>query len=426
MGISVAACSSGGGSQQANSVVSASGQAPKGVTLTLWHNSADSPALENLYKAYEKASGNTISFVTIPGNTFPSVVQTKWATGARPDILEWHGNEADLLSLDGAKNMVDLSSLPFVKKEGTLAQLSGNINGKTYAATIGQLSVYGIFYNKQVLAKAGLQPPTSYADLASDCATLKAKEPGVTPLFEAGGDQWPPASLEAYLYTAQYNANNTYAKAILSGSAKLSDPSGPFVAGMKSYVSLRNSGCFNSDASTATWAQSLKAVLDGQAAMVANTSDSIPLLDADANGNLTKLVDTVGFVGVSATKPVAAYSPSPLGTFYVPITGNTTKERAAIGFINFITGAGYANYIKQADIIPTLSGTPTPPLPGLVEDVKLALDKGSALALDSPIPGFGMNMGPEGADLLAGQQNPQTVAARMQDYYLQAAASIGS
>jgi len=135
--VTLAACSSGGNSSPSASDNPLTGTAPKGVTLTLWHNAADPPALTDLYKAYEKASGNTISLVDIPPGTFPTTVQSKWATGARPDILEWHGNLTDFLALNGTQNMVDLTSLPFVKKEGSLAQLSGSDNGKTYAATIG-------------------------------------------------------------------------------------------------------------------------------------------------------------------------------------------------------------------------------------------------------------------------------------------------
>ncbi|WP_405846437.1 ABC transporter substrate-binding protein [Streptomyces sp. NBC_01518] len=182
IGLTASACAKGDDSAQSGKVADTSGKAPTGVTLTLWHNTADPTALLDLYKAYEKKSGNTIDLVDIPADSFPSTVQTKWATGARPDILEWHGNQVDVLSLNAAKNMIDLSALPFVKKEGTLADVSGTVGGKVYAATVGSLSVDGIFYNKQVFTKAGLQPPQTYAELAADCKILKAKTPGVTPI----------------------------------------------------------------------------------------------------------------------------------------------------------------------------------------------------------------------------------------------------
>ncbi|MCI3278891.1 ABC transporter substrate-binding protein [Streptomyces cylindrosporus] len=418
----VSACSGGSTAAPSGKVANTEGAAPKGVTLTLWHNTADSKALLDLYKAYEKKSGNTIKLVDIPADSFPSTVQTKWATGARPDILEWHGNRTDALSLNAAGTMLDLSKLPFVAKEGDLATVSGSVGGKTYAATIGALSISGIFYNKQVFAKAGLQPPQTYDDLAADCKVLKAKTPGVAPLFEAGGSQWPPQILSAFNYLAESNENQAYDTSILNGKAKLSDADGPFVAALTAYDKLRTAGCFNSDRTTAKWEDQMKAVLDGKAAMVAQNSDSIGLLNSDANGDTAKVDASVGFVGVSATKAVANYAPSPLGTYYVPSTGDSEKERAAVDFIEFATGAGYADYIKEAKIIPTLSGTTTPELQGLLQDVKKAYDQGATLSFNSEIPGFG-NFGPESSKLLADQESPQQVAAKMQAFYQQAAAA---
>jgi raffinose/stachyose/melibiose transport system substrate-binding protein len=422
LGMSLAACSSGASSQSsANDLLT--GASPTGVTLTMWHNTADSQALLDLYKAYEKASGNKIVFVNMPQSTFPTAVQTKWATGARPDILEWHGNEDDAESLNIAQNAIDLSSMAFVKKEGTLAQLAGNIDGKTYAASIGFPSVWGIFYNKKDFAKAGLSAPQTYADLASDCTVLKAKDAGVSPIYMAGGDQWPTAVLAGFDYMAQYNVGAAYDKSVTSGSAKLTDASGPFLAGMTAAEALDKSGCFNSDATTGTWLNSLKAVLNGSAAMVAQSSDSIAILDSDAS---SATVDAnVGFAAVSATKSVANFSPTPLGTYYVPKTGNTTKEKAAIGFIKFITGAGYAAYVKESGGIPTLSGTAVPPLQELWAEVEKAYDAGAALTVNSQIPGFG-NFGPVAAELFAGQLTAAQAASKMQAYYLQAQAAMGS
>lgn len=422
IGLTVSACSGGGTAAQAGKVASTDGAAPKGVTLTLWHNTADSQALLDLYKAYEKKSGNTIKLVDIPADSFPSTVQTKWATGARPDILEWHGNQTDALSLNAAGTMLDLSELPFVQKEGDLADVSGSVDGKTYAATIGPLSISGIFYNKQVFEKAGLEPPQTYADLAADCKVLKAKTPGVAPIFEAGGSQWPPQILSAFNYLADTNENQTYDTTVLTGKAELSDANGPFVAGLTAYDQLRKAGCFNADRTTAKWEDQMKAVLDGKAAMVAQNSDSIGLLNADANGDTAKADAAVGFVGVSATKAVTTYAPSPLGTYYVPSTGDSQKERAAVDFIEFVTGDGYADYVAEAKIIPTLSGVTTPELQGLLQDVKKAYDQGSTLSFNSEIPGFG-NFGPESSKLLAAQETPQQTAKKMQAFYQQAAAA---
>lgn len=422
--VTVAACSSSGSGSQSPSANPLTATAPKGVTLTLWHNTADSQALLDLYKAYEKWSGNTINLVSIPAASYPTDVQTKWATGARPDVLEWHGNLTDVLGLNIPQNAVDLSSLPFVKEEGALATVSGSVNSQTYAATVSFPSVFGVFYNKQVFAKAGLTPPQSYADLASDCKVLKVKDPGVAPIYEAGGDQWPTQVLSAFDYLGQYNVDSAFDKSITGNTTKLTAANGPFIAGLQAYDALKSAGCFNSDATTGTWDASMKAVLSGSAAMVANSSDSVALLDSDVSGDTAKVDATVGFAGVSATKPVANYSPSPLGTYYVPKTGNAKDEAAAVQFIKFITGPGYAAYVKEAGTIPTLSGTPTPKLQGLMTEVQQAYDDGATLSVNSEIPGF-TSYGALAQGLLAGQDTPSQVASKMQAYYLEASAASG-
>ena len=422
VGLSLSAC--GGGSSEGPTAVNTSGSAPTGVTLTLWHNTADPQALLDLYRKYEAASGNTIELVDVPAATYPPAIQAKWATGERPDLLEWHGNKTDLLALNGANTMLDLSGLDFVAKEGTLAQVAGNIDGKVYAASIGFPSVSGVFYNKQVLAKAGVAAPTSYADLATACAKLKAAAPGVTAVYVAGGDGWPPQILSGWNYMAEYNVGAAYDNDVNGGKLKVNDAGGPLVAGLKAFDSLRTAGCFNTDATTAKWTDSLKGLLDGKAAFVAQNSDSISQLDTIANGDTKKVDDTIGFVGVSATKQLANYAPTVLGTYYAPKTGDARRERAAADFIGFITGKGYGDYVTASGAPPTLSGTPAPPLQGLWQQVQAAYQAGAGLTFISQLPGFN-NFGPETGKLLAGQESPQQTADKMQTYFLQAQAAAG-
>ena len=343
---------------------------------------------------------------------------------SKPDLLEWHGNKTDLLALNGAKTMLDLSGLGFVAKEGALAQVAGNIDGKVYAASIGFPSVSGVFYNKQVLARAGVPTPASYADLASACAKLKVAAPGVTPVYVAGGDGWPPQILSGWDYLAEYNVGAAYDNDANSGRVKVNDPKGALVAGLEAFDSLRTSGCFNTDATTAKWTDSLKSLLDGKAAFVAQNSDSISQLDTLANGDTTKVDDAIGFVGVSATRQLANYAPTVLGTYYAPRTGDARKQRAAADFIDFITGAGYAGYVTASGAPPTLSGTPAPRLQGLWQQVQTAYQAGAGLTFISQLPGFN-NFGPETGKLLAGQESPQQTADKMRTYFLQAQAAVG-
>jgi raffinose/stachyose/melibiose transport system substrate-binding protein len=395
-----------------------SNPAPKGVTITLWHTSGDSPALLNLYKAYEKASGNKIDLVTLPNDTYPQTVQTKWSTGDRPDVLEYNPSSQDMAQLNVTQNMVDLSSMGFVKAEGNLAKTSGSVNGKTYGAILGPNSTFGVFYNKKVLEDAGITtPPTSFSDLADACTAIKAG--GVTPIYQAGGSQFPAMMLPAFTYMTDYNANDAYGQAVKNGKTKVNDPKGPFVAALDAYAKLGSSGCYNHDATTATWQQGVKAVVDGTAAMIVLPSDFIPNFYGD--GAKSTIDSTIGLGALSAKKGIASYSPSE--GFFVPKTGDATKQRAAEDFINWITTKGYQSYVDEAQIVPTLSTATAPKLNGLSSDVQKMLESSDAtLSVNASIPGFG-NFGTIAVKVLAGQATPQQGADQFQTFIDQARAA---
>jgi raffinose/stachyose/melibiose transport system substrate-binding protein len=410
----LSACSSGGGGSTPQAA-DTSGPAPKGVTLTLWRSPLDSKALDNLYKAYEAASGNKLDIVAFPTNAYETTVKTKWATGTKPDILEFHSGLAQLVQLNPAKNLVDLSRLDFVAREGDLAKSAGNINGHVYSAVLGPLAAYGMFYNKKVFAAAGLQPPKTYDDLMTACTAIK-KTPGVAPIFEAGGEGWPPQILAGLLYESSANVGGAYVSSLMDGTSSLTDPNGAFVKGLTAYDDLRKSGCFNSDSATAKLGDSADALIKGKAALVAQYSDAlIPLLEkADPAA-----ADSVGFVGVSATGPQVAYTPNLSGTFEVPKTGDATKERAATDFINWITGPGYAQYVKDAGAQSTMSGVQSAPQKGLAADVAKSVSNSSAFCWLTNLPAA-TAVGDLADQLLAGQISP-TAAAKRMDTAFQAA-----
>lgn len=412
--LALAGCSSS--SSGGGSTVDLSQSAPTGVTLTMWRNSGDSDALTALYKAYEKESGNTIDVVSLPTDTYPTAVQTKWATGDRPDILEYIPSPQDMAQLDMKDNMIDLSSFDFVKAEGDLATTNGEVDGKVYGAILGPVSTFGVFYNKKVLAKAGISVPTSYTQLQSDCSALTSA--GATPLFVGAGSEFP-ANMLGFAYMADFNAGDAYGKAVASGKTKVNDPSGPLVAGLTAINKLRTTGCLNKDAATATSDAAVKAVANGTAAMTILPSDFISQFVSAAGSN----ADDLGFGTISASKGIASYSPGSYGSYFLPKTGDSTKQRAAADFIQYITGKGYQSYVTAANIVPTLSTATAPSLTGMYASMRSMLTAPtSVIAWNNSIPGFG-NFGKIAVSVVAGQVTPQKAADNFETFVDQAIAA---
>lgn len=390
-------------------------------TITLWHNSADPPALVQLYKDYEKESGNTVKLVKIPSAGFEETTLTKWASGARPDVLEYHPTVSNLLALNPKATMRDLTGEPYIAKSAGLYKTAASVDGKTYGAILGFPQVFGVFYNKAAFAKAGVTPPTSFAALTDACKKIKTSAPGVTPIAESGGSIWPPQILPS-VYMGDANENNAYGTALRSNKAKLSDPGSPFVASMAAYEGLEKQGCFNKDLVTATVERSVKQLVQGKAAMTALHSDMLPAIVAAAGGDVAEVDKTIGFFPIAANKPAVTYIPGPIGSYYLPKTGNSGREEAALDFIRYATGKGYANYVQQAKTFPVIDGTPNPKgVSAVQESIKAAYDKGpSNIAYAADVPGVG-GVAALIAKLMIGEITPQQIGDQTQKQVVQAA-----
>lgn len=409
--LSVAAlsgCSSDGGGGEVTS-------------LTLWHNSADSPALLQMYDDFEAESGIAIDLVDIPSDAFETTTTTKWATGDRPDILEYHPTAVNILTLNPAQNLQDLSDLPFVAASGELYPSMGTLDGKVYAAITGFPSIFGVYYNKAALADAGLQPPESFGDLSAICAALAPT--GIAPIWESGGSVWPTQILPL-LYVADANTDGELGNAVGANEESLDNPDGAFVAGLEAYRGLADDGCFNANATSATFEDGLRAVFDGTAAMTALHSDTYASLLAIADGDAGLLDETIGFVPVSADSPVAAWAGGPLGTYYAPKTGDSAKEAAALQFIEWVTGDGYQKLVDDGNAFPVIS---TATAPDGFSELQLAFQSaygGGTVAFNSNIAGFAA-FATETSKLLAGQTTPQDAANAMQGAVEQASVAAG-
>lgn len=382
-----------------------------GVNLTIWHLASDSPALMNLYKAYEKQSGNTITFVEMPPAGFETTTMTKWATGERPDVLEWHPDEPSTRQLDPAENVFDLSNEDFVKKNPDLYSSGPVIDGHVYAAMVNFPQVWGFYYNKAVFQKAGLKPPTNIQELFAVCKALKEKAPGVTPIFQAGGSGWPPLIIPL-MYLADEQVNNAFAKSVLEKKVKVNDPKGLIVKSYTDYVALRDQGCYNADAASAKFEDSMAGVYKGTVALVPQHSDQTTTLDAIA-GDPAKVDSAIGFVGWSAGGKNTGIQLSPFGSYFLPKTGNAEKEAAALGFVRFVTGEGYQPFVTDSGLPPIQKGAQiSPTIRPLVADIKAAYDKGPTPFYNQTIPTGSYDVIIN--QLLAGQITPQAAADQLE------------
>lgn len=405
-GLALAACSAHNAGSGGDTGVHADGTAEvKAKELTIWTSGADAPYVRTAYESFGKKFGVKMNLVELPADGIENQVQTRWASGDRPDLLEYHAT-ALFWALNPAANMVELSNMPYVKRSGDIYKDAGSLDGRIYAAITVGPGQFGMYYNKKVLADAGLDAPENYADIEHICTTLRQKAPGVAPIYEAGGSG-APTQIQIINYLAGTEKEQHYSQDLLARKATLDDPKGPFVAALTEYKKLQTMGCFNSDATTAKSETSYQALADGAAALLPQNTSVLPSLMAVYGNDLARTSAAIGWATPSADSATAAWSPSFNGTWYVPKTGNADRQSTALAFLQWVTTDDYQTYLDDTKRFPALSGARTQAPVGIQEQFANSYAGDKALAVNANLVGFSAQFPTIMTGLLSGQYTPE-------------------
>lgn len=420
--LTLGACSnpnSGGGGGTAVADGTAKVQAKE---LTVWVNAVELEAVKAVYKRFGDKYGVKMNIVEMPTDNFESGVQTRWASGERPDVLEYHATSL-FWALNPEQNLYDLSKMPFASRAGDIYKDAGSHNGKVYAAITDTPSLFGIFYNKDVFTRNGLNIPQTFADLEQVCATLRQKDPNAIPIWESGGSAWPVQILSGLMYMGSAQQSENWAQQVTDKKTTFNAPGGPFVAGLNQYKKFKDTGCFNKDATTAKFEDALPALAKGQAAMVALPTGLADMIADQFGGDRAKTAQHIDFAYPSATGAVSIWAPNVAGTWYVPKTGNGDRESTALAFIQYATGEGYQTYVDESGTFPLLEGAQPPKggYSGLAKEFNDAYETSTAYAFNSNLSGFNVEFPNYVTGILSGSETPEGAAEKSQKVFEQAA-----
>jgi multiple sugar transport system substrate-binding protein len=166
---------------------SGSGAGGGSKTLTVWHYFTASEkaqtALMNTYgDMFEKANpGWKVDNVYVPYDQ----IQQKTINAAHahqgPDIVVFNGAEAGTYALGNTLLPMDSYLSKFKDASELSPSVIHKVDGKTYGVQ-GYVNLLGLWYNKDVLDKAGVTaPPTTMDELEADMAKVKAAgDQGIT------------------------------------------------------------------------------------------------------------------------------------------------------------------------------------------------------------------------------------------------------
>jgi raffinose/stachyose/melibiose transport system substrate-binding protein len=389
-----------------------------GVKLTIWAAQNSNTVPKKVIEGFQQATGATVQVLTIP-DPYEQSIQTKVATGDKPDLAFWQPTASMLTAINAKTNLQPLTGAPWLPKMAPdLRDITGLLDNTRYATLITSPAVEGVYYNKEVFAANGITTtPKTFDEMIALAGRLKAK--GVTPFYEMGADRWATQWwVQVQLADA---AKSGLWDRINTGKEKFTDPT--VLDAIKRYQALIKQGLFNADIKTAKFEDQGAALLDGKAAMVVQVNSFFGQLQAKAD---TATLDRkIGFFPIAPSGNVGTFIPDQSNALVAFKTGDAKREAAARQLLAYWMGPGYQDFVTDRNTVSLESAVPNPsgvPQALLAVHAALPASVGSMQALAVANPDLYLNL----ADMIAGTMTPDQVAKATQDQFAQLAKAAGA
>ncbi len=271
--------------------------------LDYYTNSPDFEFYEEALNSCAAELGVTVNREVVPGSSLISKILQQGASRTLPDLLMIDNPEVQQIASTGA--LMPLSEFG-ITAEG---YIPGVIAASTYEGELYGLqpitNTIALFYNADILKKAGVTPPTTWAELRDAAKKLTdGKRYGL-----------------AFSAPANYEGTWQFLPFMWSNGGDEKDIATPETAeALQLWVDLLNDGSVSRSVLNWTQADVNDQFRQGNAAMMVNGPWQIPLLDSDEGLNYA--------IVPIPTQTADQKSVAPLGgeVWTVPNTGNRAKE----------------------------------------------------------------------------------------------------
>ncbi|MGN1191108.1 MAG: extracellular solute-binding protein [Dorea sp.] len=197
MAASLAACGSSDSSSSDDSS-SSSGSSDSDKVITFWNIGVENPdalimqyAVDQYNQNDSAESGYTIETTSIQNDKYKEKLVIAMSSGECPDMYtSWSGGPLrEYIDSGYAQPITDLykeAGLDQIYMEAAAAQAT--FDGELYGVPMLNISISGVFYNKDLFDKYNLEEPTTISELEEVCDTLVAN--GVTPFALGNSSKW--------------------------------------------------------------------------------------------------------------------------------------------------------------------------------------------------------------------------------------------
>ncbi|WP_205327192.1 ABC transporter substrate-binding protein [Glycomyces sp. YM15] len=389
-----------------------------GTTLTIWAAQNSNTVPDSVIAGFEELTGAEVEVVTIP-DPYEQGVQTKVATGDKPDLAFWQPTASQLTALNATQNLQPLDDAPWLDAyQPDLRDITGILDDTRYATLITTPAVEGVYYNKEVFAANGITAtPTDWDSFLQTARDLKAA--GVTPFHEMAADRWG-TQWWVQVQLADAAADGLWDR-VNADEEAFTDPT--IQGAIDNYKALIDEGLFNADIKTATFEDQGAALLAGDAAMVMQVNSFF--------GQLQSLADTeeldqkIGFFPISPSGNTGTFIPDQSNALVAFKTGDEQREAAARQLLSYWMGDGYQDFVNAQSTVSLQTGVETPAdvpeaLLAVSESVGTSVGSMQALAIANPDLYIYL------ADMIQGTKTPAEVAEATQSQFAELAKAQGA
>lgn len=250
-------------------------------SLTIATTSNNQGPMEAVVEAYKAKTGLDVNLTVADTSQFQTTIRTQLSSGTGPDVFTvWAGggNPGAIDVLQKAGYLADLSDREWVDSVDPGTAESLQIDGKTYGLP-SKLDAVGTIYNTATLAELGLEIPTTYSDLLTYCADVKAE--GKVAFALGIQTDWVTQLIPYALVPSTVYADDAdFDEQLTEGSASF-DGSG-WGDAFDKYLEMNEAGCFNDDPLGTDVTASYDLVNSGEAVGVVQVLASYPQIASTA------------------------------------------------------------------------------------------------------------------------------------------------
>ena len=364
---------------------------------------------DDVGKQFEAAnSGTKVELNYLDDDLYETIGLQNLLTGRNaPDIyFEWTGSRLAQKVKDGFG-----ADLTTAFKSGPLAGLFDDavlaqytIDGKVVMVPYSADVTNVLWYNKKILADAGVTPPTTWDELLAACDALAGK--GIVPIASGNKDLWPAGNWLAHM-TSRVVGEDAYAK-VLGGTGKFNTPEWEKAFG--NIKLLADHKCVNDSANAIDDNEGAQLFFQGKAAMhpigswlVSWAIDEAPELDFD-------------YVNLPEMPGGAGNQNSVIGvaTGYV-VNAKSAKTTEATNFMALLNSKDNVAALLKAEVTPLAkSASAGEEIDSRTSRLSTLLNEAPAIVLP-PDTGYDLKMADALysaiASVLGGQQAPAAALA---------------